>query len=59
MNRTYLLCTFTISCGCSTSRKIVLAEEHGRTPYLVVNRAVLGTERWRRRMADFRTRFER
>jgi len=39
--------------------KAVLDVQHGCTPYLVVNRAVLDTERWRRRMADFRTRFER
>jgi lactate dehydrogenase-like 2-hydroxyacid dehydrogenase len=39
--------------------KAVLDVQHGRTPYLVVNRAVLDTERWRRRMADFRIRFER
>jgi hypothetical protein len=34
--------------------KTVLDVQHGRTPYIVVNRAVLGTERWQRRMADFR-----
>ena len=39
--------------------KAVLDVQHGRTPYLVVNRAVLDTERWRRRMTDFRIRFER
>ena len=39
--------------------KTVLDVQHGRTPYIVVNRAVLGTERWQRRMADFRARFGR
>ena len=39
--------------------KTVLDIQHGRTPYLVVNRSVLGTERWQRRMADFRARFGR
>ena len=37
--------------------KAVLDVQHGRTPHLVVNRAVLETERWRSRMADFRARF--
>jgi phosphoglycerate dehydrogenase-like enzyme len=37
--------------------KAVLDVQHGRTPHLVVNRAVLDSERWRGRMADFRARF--
>jgi phosphoglycerate dehydrogenase-like enzyme len=37
--------------------KAVLDVEHGRTPHLVVKRAVLDSERWRNRMADFRSRF--
>jgi phosphoglycerate dehydrogenase-like enzyme len=37
--------------------KAVLDVQHGRTPHLVVNRAVLDSERWRTRMADFRSRF--
>jgi D-3-phosphoglycerate dehydrogenase len=37
--------------------KAVLDVQHGRTPRLVVNRAVLDSERWRARMADFRARF--
>jgi phosphoglycerate dehydrogenase-like enzyme len=37
--------------------KAVLDVQHGRTPRLVVNRAVLDSERWRGRMADFRARF--
>jgi D-3-phosphoglycerate dehydrogenase len=39
--------------------KAVLDVQHGRTPHLVVNRAVLDTEIWRRRMANFRIRSER
>ena len=39
--------------------KAVLDVQHGQTPYLVVNRAVIDTERWQRRMADFRARFGR
>jgi phosphoglycerate dehydrogenase-like enzyme len=37
--------------------KAVLDVQRGRTPYPVVNRAVLDTERWQRRMANFRARF--
>jgi phosphoglycerate dehydrogenase-like enzyme len=37
--------------------KAVLDVRHGRAPRLVVNRAVLDSERWRGRMADFRARF--
>jgi phosphoglycerate dehydrogenase-like enzyme len=37
--------------------KAVLDVQHGRTPRLVVNRAVLDSERWHGRMADFRARF--
>ena len=37
--------------------KAVLDVQHGRTPRLVVNRAVLDSERWRGRVADFRARF--
>jgi len=39
--------------------KAVLDVQQGRTPYLIVNRAVLDTERWQRRMTDFRARFGR
>ena len=41
----------------SADVKAVLDVQHGRTPHLVVNRAVLDSERWRARMADFRARF--
>jgi phosphoglycerate dehydrogenase-like enzyme len=37
--------------------KAVLDVQHGREPRVVVNRAVLATESWKRRMADFRRRF--
>jgi phosphoglycerate dehydrogenase-like enzyme len=37
--------------------KAVLDVRHGREPRLVVNRAVLDGERWRRRVADYRGRF--
>ena len=37
--------------------KAVLDVQHGREPRLVVNRAVLDGERWRRRLADYRARF--
>jgi phosphoglycerate dehydrogenase-like enzyme len=37
--------------------KAVLDVQHGREPRLVVNRAVLDGERWRRRVADYRARF--
>jgi phosphoglycerate dehydrogenase-like enzyme len=39
--------------------RAVLDVQRGRTPYPVVNRAVLDTERWQRRVADFRARFGR
>jgi D-3-phosphoglycerate dehydrogenase len=35
----------------------VLEVQHGREPRGVVNRAVLESERWRRRLADYRARF--
>jgi phosphoglycerate dehydrogenase-like enzyme len=37
--------------------KAVLDVQHGREPRVVVNRAVLDRERWRRRLADYRARF--
>jgi phosphoglycerate dehydrogenase-like enzyme len=37
--------------------KAVIDIQHGREPRLVVNEALLATERWRRRMADLRGRF--
>lgn len=37
--------------------RAVLDVQHGREPRVVVNTAVLATETWRRRMADFRARF--
>jgi D-3-phosphoglycerate dehydrogenase len=37
--------------------KAVLDVQHGREPRLVVNRAVLEGERWRRRLSDYRERF--
>ena len=37
--------------------KAVLEVQHGREPRGVVNRAVLKSERWRKRLADFRARF--
>jgi D-3-phosphoglycerate dehydrogenase len=37
--------------------KAVLEVQHGRVPRGVVNRAVLETERWKKRLADFRARF--
>jgi phosphoglycerate dehydrogenase-like enzyme len=37
--------------------KAVLDVQHGREPRLVVNRAVLDGEGWRRRVADYRARF--
>ena len=37
--------------------RAVLDVQHGREPQLVVNRAVLATDRWRGRMADYRARF--
>jgi hypothetical protein len=39
--------------------KAVLDVQQGRTPYPVVNRAALDTERRQRRMADFRACFRR
>jgi hypothetical protein len=43
----------------AADEKAMLDVQHGRTPYPVVNRAALDTERWQRRMADFRARFRR
>jgi phosphoglycerate dehydrogenase-like enzyme len=37
--------------------KAVLDVQHGREPRVVVNRAVLATETWRRRLAGYRARF--
>ena len=37
--------------------KAVLDVQHGREPRLVVNKAVLATETWKKRMAGFRARF--
>jgi phosphoglycerate dehydrogenase-like enzyme len=37
--------------------KAVLDVQHGREPRLVVNSAALETERWRRRLLDYRARF--
>jgi phosphoglycerate dehydrogenase-like enzyme len=37
--------------------KAVLDVQHGREPRIVVNKAVLASERWRKRMAEFRARF--
>jgi len=37
--------------------KAVLDVQHGREPRLVVNKAVLATETWKKRMAEFRARF--
>ncbi len=37
--------------------KAVLDVQHGREPRLVVNKAVLATELWKKRMAEFRARF--
>jgi D-3-phosphoglycerate dehydrogenase len=37
--------------------KAVLEVQHGREPRGVVNRAVLETESWKNRLADYRTRF--
>jgi len=37
--------------------KAVLDVQHGREPRLVVNKAVLATEAWKKRMAEFRARF--
>jgi len=37
--------------------KAVLDVQHGREPRIVVNKAVLASERWRDRMAEFRARF--
>ncbi len=37
--------------------KAALDVQHGREPRIVVNKAVLGSERWRKRMAEFRARF--
>ena len=37
--------------------KAVLEVQHGREPRVVVNKSVLATEGWKRRMADYRARF--
>jgi D-3-phosphoglycerate dehydrogenase len=37
--------------------KAVLDVQHGREPRIVVNKAVLVSERWRKRMVEFRARF--
>jgi len=37
--------------------KAVLDVQHGREPRGVVNRAVLASDRWKKRLADFRARF--
>ncbi len=37
--------------------KAVLDVQHGREPRIVVNKAVLASERWRKRMVEFRARF--
>jgi len=37
--------------------KAVLDIQHGREPRVVVNKSVLATDRWKRRVDDFRTRF--
>jgi phosphoglycerate dehydrogenase-like enzyme len=37
--------------------RAVLDVQHGREPHLVVNRAVLSTSTWKRRMSEFRERF--
>jgi phosphoglycerate dehydrogenase-like enzyme len=37
--------------------RAVLDVKHGRVPHLVVNKAVLATESWRNKLADFRARF--
>jgi D-3-phosphoglycerate dehydrogenase len=37
--------------------KAVLEVQHGREPRGVVNRAVLASDRWKKRLAEFRTRF--
>ena len=37
--------------------KAVLEVQHGREPRVVVNKSVLTTEGWKRRMADYRARF--
>ena len=35
----------------------MLDVQHGREPRVVVNKSVLATEGWKRRMADYRARF--
>jgi phosphoglycerate dehydrogenase-like enzyme len=37
--------------------KAALDVQHGREPRIVINKAVLASERWRKRMAEFRARF--
>jgi len=39
--------------------RAVLDVQHGREPRLVVNKVVLATEHWQKRMAEFRSRFGR
>ena len=39
--------------------KAVLDVQHGREPRGVVNRAVLASDRWKKRLADFRSAFWR
>jgi len=36
----------------------VLDVQHGREPRVVVNKAVLASERWRKRIAEFRARLD-
>jgi len=38
--------------------KAVLDVQHGREPRIVVNKAVLASERWRKRIAEFRARLD-
>jgi hypothetical protein len=35
----------------------VLDVQRGREPHLIVNKAVLGSSIWKRRLAEFRARF--
>ena len=37
--------------------RAVLDVQHGREPRLVVNKAVLDTDRWKKRTTEFRSRF--
>jgi len=44
--------------GCGVADvKAVIDVQHGREPHAVVNRVVLATKTWQRRMADLRARF--